>query len=283
MIVEVDGHQANAATGGVDMAGRDDQPVMVLLHGAGMDATVWQLQTRYLNHHGLRAVAVDLPGHGRSAGEPLTSIPDLADWVARFLDAAGIGSANVAGHSMGSFIGLELAARHPDRVAALTLLGTANAMPVHPDLLTAAEDELDKAAALMASWGHAKPAHIGLNPTPGLWMLGGARALVETSAPGVLATDFRACADYDGARHRAGEVTCPVRVVIGNGDKMTPPKATAKLVAALEAGPAPSVEVTTIADAGHMMMVEEPGPVRQLLAEAALQRTSVDDPRAVSR
>lgn len=275
MIVEVDGHQTSAATGGVDLAGRDDQPAMLLLHGAGMDATVWQLQTRYLSHHGLRAIAVDLPGHGRSAGEPLTTIPDLADWVARFLDATGIGSAHVAGHSMGSFIGLELAARHPDRVTTLTLLGAANAMPVHPDLLTAADDELDKAAALMAAWGHAKPAHIGRNPTPGLWMLGGARALVETSTAGALATDFRACTDYGSALDRAGEVTCPVRVVIGAGDKMTPPRATATLVAALEAGPAPSVEVTTIADAGHMMMVEEPGPVRRLLAAAGQPSDSV--------
>ena len=54
----------------------------------------------------------------------------------------------------------------------------------------------------MAAWGHAKPAHVGLNPTPGLWMIGGARALVENSHPGVLATDFRACMAYH--RRRSG-------------------------------------------------------------------------------
>lgn len=271
MKVEVNGRPAHAATGGVDITTSDraDDPVMLLIHGAGMDGTVWQLQTRYLAHHGFRPVAVDLPGHGASEGEPLETIGEMADWVARFAEAAGLTPANVVGHSMGSFIGLELAARHPQHVTSLSLLGTADGMPVHPDLLTASDEQLDKAAALMASWGHAKPAHIGLNPTPGLWMLGGARALVETSEPGALTTDFRACVDYRDAIETAATVTCPVRVVIGAGDKMTPPKAAAKLVAALESGAAESVDVTTLADVGHMMMFEEPRAVRRILAGAS--------------
>ena len=267
MIVDVDGQTVNAATGGVDLAERGDQPVVLLVHGAGMDATVWQLQTRYLGHHGFRAVAVDLPGHGRSEGAPLTSVAAMADWCVRFLDAADLAPAHVVGHSMGSFIGLELAARHPDHVRSLTLLGTADGMPVHPDLLTASTDQLDKAAALMASWGHAKPAHIGLNPTPGLWMLGGARALVEASDPGVLTVDFQACMDYGDALERGGQVACPVRVVIGAGDKMTPPRSAAKLVDAIEAGSAPSVTATTLPGVGHMMMVEDPRSIRRLLAD----------------
>ena len=48
---------------------------------------------------------------------------------------------------------------------------------------------------------------VGVNPTPGLWMLGGARALVENSEPGVLATDFRACMAYGGAEAAAATVT----------------------------------------------------------------------------
>ncbi|MEM9565816.1 MAG: alpha/beta hydrolase [Actinomycetota bacterium] len=276
MIVEVDGLAAHAATGGVDLAGRDDQPAMVLLHGAGMDGTVWQLQTRYLAHRGLRVAAVDLPGHGRSDGEPLGSIEELADWVGRFLDAAGLQPTNVVGHSMGSFIGLDLAARRPELVTSLTLLGTADGMPVHPDLLTASEDRLDEAAALMAAWGHGAPAHVGLNPTPGLWMLGGARALVETSAAGVLTTDFRACMAYGDALDRAAAVTCPISVVVGSGDKMTPPRATAKLIQAIEEGAAPSVEVITLADTGHMMMVESPEPVRRVLVAAA--ETAAQEP-----
>ena len=68
-------HRVFASTGG---RGLDrDAPLTVLIHGAGMDHSVWSLQTRYLAHHGRSVLAVDLPGHGRSGGEPLVTIEDL--------------------------------------------------------------------------------------------------------------------------------------------------------------------------------------------------------------
>ncbi len=263
MIVEVDGLAGHAATGGVDLSGVElarDEPVVLLIHGAGMDSTVWQLQTRYLAYRGFRAVAVDLPAHGRSEGEPLGSIEAMADWVARFVAAAGFGPVHVVGHSMGTFIALELASRHPDLVRSIVLCGTATGMPVHPELLDAAEHDLTRAAALMAAWSHAKPAHVGLNPTPGLWMVGGAQALVERSAPGVLAADFRACMAYEKAEVAAAAVGCPATVVIGRGDKMTPAKSGRTLAAALA-----SVTVIELDDTGHMMMTEHPRAVKRAI------------------
>jgi pimeloyl-ACP methyl ester carboxylesterase len=255
MIVVVDGRDAHASTGGVTPTG--DGPVVVLIHGAGMDGTVWQLQTRYLAHRGVRAVAVDLPDHGRSDGETLATVEEMADWLASFITAAGLGAAHIVGHSMGSFIALELASRHAALTQSITLCGTSTAMPVHPQLLADATDNLPAAAALMAAWGHAKPAHVGLNPTPGLWMLGGAQALVENSRPGVLASDFRACMSYSNALAAAGKVSCPATVVIGLGDKMTPPKGGRALAAAL-----PSATVIELAGIGHSMMTESPRAIR---------------------
>ena len=265
MIVLVDGCEAHASTGGVELSGTD--PVILLIHGAGMDSTVWQLHTRYLAYRGFRAVAIDLPGHGRSDGDPLGSIAEMADWVARFVDAAGLGSVHVVGHSMGTFIALELAGRRGEIVASITLCGTATGMPVHPDLLAAADHDLPAAAALMAAWGHARPAHVGLNPTPGLWMLGGARALVETSKPGVLAADFRACMAYDGAAAAATLVTCPATVVIGLDDKMTPARSGRTLAAAI-----PGARVVELADTGHSMMIENPRAVRQAVLAGVRSR-----------
>jgi pimeloyl-ACP methyl ester carboxylesterase len=259
MIVEVDGADAHAATGGVDVSG-SDEPVVLLIHGAGMDSTVWQLQTRYLAHRGLRAVAIDLPAHGRSGGEPLTSIEAMADWVVRFTAAAEFGPVHVVGHSMGTFIALELVSRHADIVSSITLCGTATGMPVHPELLDAAEHDLRRAAALMAAWGHAEPAHTGPNPTPGLWMTGGARALVEIGRPGVLATDFRACMAYERAVDAAGDVTCPATVVIGQGDKMTPAEGGRAIGTALR-----SSTVIELADTGHSMMTENPTAVKRAI------------------
>jgi pimeloyl-ACP methyl ester carboxylesterase len=262
MIVSVDSISAHASTGGVSVAGSVD-PVVLLIHGAGSDSTVWQLQTRYLAYRGFRAVAVDLPGHGRSAGVALDSVEAMADWVSRFVTAAGFDSVHVVGHSMGTFIALELASRYAHITKSITLFGTATGMPVHPDLLDAAANDLPAASALMASWGHDKPAHVGSNPTPGLWMLGGARALVENSIPGVLAADFGACVSYANATNAAGAVTCPATVVIGLGDKMTPPKGGRALAAAL-----PSCRVVELEGTGHSMMTENPRAVKQAIVES---------------
>jgi pimeloyl-ACP methyl ester carboxylesterase len=82
----VDDRTVHAATGAVPLEGRDE-PLVVLLHGSGMDRSVWSQQTRWLAHHGTRALAVDLPGHGDSEGPALTSVGDLAAWAAALADA----------------------------------------------------------------------------------------------------------------------------------------------------------------------------------------------------
>jgi len=280
MKIELDGATIHAATGGVDIAaaGSGDgpsRPVVLLVHGAGMDGTVWQNQTRFLAHRNLRAVAVDLPAHGRSEGEPLKSIADMADWTARFIEAAGLadraGGIHVVGHSMGTFIGLELARRHRKLVRSLILLGTADAMPVHPELISSSENALEKASALMSAWSHGRSAHVGLNPVPGMWMLGGARALVENSRPGTLTADFAACADYTEAGPALVEVTTgadapPVLIVVGREDKMTPPAGAKRLMAAVDDGDA--VTSTMIPAVGHMMMTENPRAVREIILNA---------------
>ena len=75
---------AFAATGG--RAFDKSLPAVVMLHGAGMDRTVWSLQARYLAHHGRAVLALDLPGHGKSAGPALGSIPETADWLGKLLE-----------------------------------------------------------------------------------------------------------------------------------------------------------------------------------------------------
>src|SRR6185437_11043963 len=92
------------------------QPSVVFLHGAGMDHTVWALQTRWFAHHGRNVLALDLPGHGRSAGPPLASIEAMAELVAETLAAARLGPAALIGHSMGALVAVEAAARLGDAV-----------------------------------------------------------------------------------------------------------------------------------------------------------------------
>src|SRR3954447_25233925 len=137
MQLSVNGTEAFAATGGREFD--RSQPTIVLLHGAGFDHTAWALHSRWFAHHGYGVLAPDMPGHGRSSGAALRTIGEMADWTAALLEAAGVATATLVGHSMGSLVALETAARHPKKASALGLLGTAASMSVGPDLLKAAE------------------------------------------------------------------------------------------------------------------------------------------------
>jgi len=251
MYLEVDGAQVFAHTGGrpFDAA----RPALVLIHGAGTDHTFWGLQTRYFAHHGFSILALDLPGHGHSHGPALTTIDGLADWLWRVLDAVGAKTAALAGHSMGSLIALAAGAKRPASTRALVLVGTAEKIAVHEDLLAAGECGDPRAFDMIVDWGFGKPAHLGGHQAPGLWMQGSGLALLRASAPGVLAADLAACDSYEGAVAAARQITCPVLLLLGATDRMTPLRATKALVDVLA-----RAETKVLPATGHMIMVERP-------------------------
>ena len=251
MQLSVNGIDTFIATGG--RAFDASQPTLVLLHGAGFDHTTWALHSRWFAHHGYGVLAPDLPGHGRSGGAPLSTIADMADWTAALLDAAGTAKAWLVGHSMGSLIALETAARHPARVSALTLIGTAATMTVGPDLLRAAEANDHGAVDMVSIWGLGYQAELGGSLAPGLWMHGGAQRVLEQSRPGVLFSDLAACNAYQGALAAAAKITVPATIILGERDMMTPAKTGRALAAAL-----PNSRTIVLRGAGHMMMVERP-------------------------
>jgi len=266
MQIDVDGVPVFAHTGGQPFDAT--RPALVLLHGAGSDHTFWGLQTRYFAHHGYAVLALDLPGHGRSQGPALTSVEAMAGWLWRVLDVLGAESAALAGHSMGSLIALAAAAQRPAAVRALVLVGTAERVAVHEDLLTAAAALDPKAFDLIVDWGFGKPAHRGGHQAPGLWQLGGGRALLGAGPPGALSCDLAACDVYDGALAAAQQVTCPVLLLLGASDRMTPPRTARALAERL------AVSETKILPAtGHMIMVERPNETIDAIDEF-LQRVA---------
>jgi pimeloyl-ACP methyl ester carboxylesterase len=267
--VVVDQHRVHLRTGGVASAA--GAPTIVLVHGAGMDGTVWSQQTRYLSMRGVRALAIDLPAHGQSDGPPISSVAELANWLAQVIDTLNLHDVVIAGHSMGTFMALEVAARFPNLVKSVALFGTATAMPVHPDLIDAAEHDVPRAASLMTGWSHAAGSRLGRNPTPGMWMTGGVRALVERSKPGVLLTDLLACSSYADAEARAASISCPALVAIAAQDKMTPAKSGRAMAKAMVRSHA--VELLEMPNAGHMSLTEEPKLVREALLRLALADT----------
>jgi pimeloyl-ACP methyl ester carboxylesterase len=251
MQLSVNGIETFVATGGREFD--TSQPTVVFLHGAGFDHTTWALHSRWFAHHGHGVLAPDLPGHGRSVGAPLPTIAAMADWTAGLLDAAGASTAHLIGHSMGSLIALETAARHPARVSALSLIGTAATMTVGPDLLKAAEANDHDAIDMVSIWGLGYQAQLGGSLAPGLWMHSGAQRVLEQCRPGVLFNDLSACNAYQNALAAAAKITVPATLILGERDMMTPARAGKALAAAL-----PNARTVVLPGAGHMMMVERP-------------------------
>ena len=254
MEISVQGKTVFYGTGG--RAHDPALPWVIFIHGAAMDHTAWALQARFFAHHDRNVVALDLPGHGRSEGPAKASVGDLADWIGELIDALGAEQAALVGHSLGSLASLELAARRSDKVRALAMLGTASPMPVGQPLLDAAEANDHSAFDMITIYGHAKRSLVGGNPTPGMWMSGGALRLLERVPPGVLYTDFCACNDYEGGLEAADKVSCPTLLLLGAQDKMTPPRAAKALADAIEGS-----ETVILKSCGHMMMGEGPDEV----------------------
>ena len=262
MYLIVSGAKAFAGTGGRNFD--PSLPLFVFVHGAGLDHTVWALLARWFAHRGCGVLAPDLPGHGHSAGEPLGSIAALADWTAALIAAAQAGSATIIGHSMGCLIAMETAARHPDKVGALGLIGAAAAMPVAPDLLDAARANDHAAIDMMAIWGHGFRAGLGGSLAPGLWMMQTAERLLERSRPGVLFKDLSACNAYGDGLASAAKVPVPAVVVLGERDAMTPAKRGRELASALC-----NARTVVLKGAGHMLLSERPDEVLAALRALA--------------
>jgi pimeloyl-ACP methyl ester carboxylesterase len=262
MLLNVQGNDAYCYTGG--KAFEPALPTAVFIHGAQNDHSVWVLQTRYFAHHGFVVLAVDLPGHGRSKGAPLTSVEAMADWLLALLDATGVQKATLIGHSMGSLIALETAFRAPARVSKLAMIATAYPMKVSAALLDAALNDEQAAIDMVNIWSHSSIAQKPSNPGPGFYVMGGAQRLMQhiarQSPARVFHTDFAACNAYANGEVAAKSVTCPVQLLLGKRDMMTAPKASTTLSRAM-----PHCSTTLLDHCGHDLMAEQPDAVLDTL------------------
>ena len=237
-------HRASAAVGAVPL---------VFVHGAGGSHQHWLYQVRDLP--GVPTFALDLPGHGQSAGRGHDSIQDYAGWLVAFLDAAGLDRAILAGHSMGGAIALHVALHDPARVAGLALLATGARLRVAPGLLDAIRQDLASAVGLMGEWAY------GPSAAPEMVRLG--QRQLEAAGPDVLYGDFAACDKFD-VLDRLGEISAPTLVLCGTLDRMTPTKYSTTLRDRI-----PGASLHLVEGAGHMLMVEKPAAVAGALASFA--------------
>ena len=223
---------------------------LVLVHGAGGDHTHWPAALRRLA--GVTVYALDLPGHGRSAGRGRTSIEDYADTVHLFVQTLGLKRASLVGHSMGGAIAQTLALRRPVWLVGVVLIGTGARLPVDPRILEALQNNFEAAVDILCQWAY--------GPTAGQQMQRQGRQLLLRTAPTVMRGDYAACAAFD-ITDRVGDIALPALIVTGSADQMTPPSCGEYLHSRIAGS-----QWVEIKGGGHMLAVEKPLEVAQAVA-----------------
>jgi len=142
-------------------------------------------------------------------------------------------------------------------------------MKVSDALLSTAREQPLRAIDLVNNLSHATIATKPSFPGPGMWVHGGARALMRRVLAGgsglegrnLFEHDFRLCDAYANGLQAAAQVRCPVTLILGERDQMTSPKSTRELAAALRA------KIVTL-PAGHSLMTEAPDGVLNAVRQA---------------
>jgi len=225
---------------------------VVFVHGAAGSHLHWGLQVHALYEHA-RAVALDLPGHGRSDPPGRNSVEAYRDVVLGLLDALGFDRAVIVGHSMGGAIAQTLALSHPDRVAGLGLVGTGARLRVLPAILDGVLSEHAAIAQLVVENSYAS----GLDPE----FQQRAEAEFCACPPHVTHGDFSACNQFD-VMARLAEIRAPTLVLCGREDRMTPVKYSVYLATHI-----PNAHLVIVDHAGHSVMIEQPDETNAALID----------------
>ena len=225
---ELQGCRIHAITGG-------SGPPVILLHGLAGSSAWWRYTMPELARH-FTTHAPDLVGFGRSRGPLDATIADRAELLALWMDAAALTRAHVIGHSMGAQIAIHLAARFPERVDKLVLVGAAG-VP-RPIAITQAVRLLAEIIPPRA-WG--TPRFIP-------------RIAVDTLRAGPFSV-ARAAASIlqDDVRPLLQRISAPTLLVWGALDGLTPLRDGKYMSTQI-----PNARLLVLEGAAHMPMVDQP-------------------------
>lgn len=235
--------------------GKGSQAV-VLLHGYLESLEIWEKFGGMLGKQ-FRVLEIDLPGHGWSdwAARETITVDYMADCVAAVLEKANVKSATIVGHSMGGYVALALAQRHPRLIEGLVLFhSTPNG-----DSPEKCEDRLREIAAIEAG---KKELLSTINPGRGFAPANLKRCqetIDELSQQIMLTDDTAIIATLKGLMEREDRndffdtVTYPTLMIFGKNDNYIPVEA-AKAMAERH----PKSQVAWLEKSGHMGFIEEP-------------------------
>lgn len=226
------------------------QPI-VFIHGVGGSSQYWYFQREYLKNR-MKVILIDLPGHGRSTGNGITSIEEGRDAVLNVILKKGIRQPYIVGHSMGGGIALSLATTQPELFKGLALICTGAKLRVLPAILDGVmKDKETIVRMIMMEYAFSKKA-------PQKMKENGFRDMMNSSAE-VIYQGFMACHRFS-AVGSLNRISHPVLIIAGRDDLLTPPSYSEYLHREIKGS-----DLVIVDDAGHMVMIEQPDAVNRAL------------------
>jgi pimeloyl-ACP methyl ester carboxylesterase len=232
------------------------QPTLVLLHAFPFDREMWLPQLKAFAGTA-RVLAIDLPGFGESAPSQVTfTVESAADTVAKLLDAVtGTGRVVIGGLSMGGYVAMAFARRHPYRVAGLILADTRS----EPDD-AAARQGREKTIAQVTEVGASgiidqmlpkllSDATRANRPD----VVSTVRRIASRQTTEAVVAGLLALRDRPDATPGLDMVTVPTLILVGEHDAITPPVLVAGMSTRISGS-----RVVTIPGAGHLSNLENP-------------------------
>jgi pimeloyl-ACP methyl ester carboxylesterase len=242
---------------GVEITGSG--PALVLLHAFPLDRRMWTDAVAALSATH-RVIALDARGFGESAlGDDPPALERLADDVIGLLDSLGVPMASVLGLSMGGYVALALAARHPARLASLILCDT-RAGADSPEGKRGRDQAIAAVRADLTAYLDAMPKRL-LGPRADASTVVRTRALMDARLDGVVWA-LAAMRDRPDRSAELSAIDCPTLVVVGVDDAMTPPAEARAMAGAIRG--ARLIEIPT---AGHLSNLEAPAAFNLAVAE----------------
>ncbi|MBI9044201.1 MAG: alpha/beta hydrolase [Anaerolineaceae bacterium] len=221
-----------------------DQPIIILIHGAGGVYLNWPAEFRRIK--GYKVCAVDLPGHGRSNGTALQSVEAYVDNLEKFLDALEIFHFIPVGHALGGAIALSLALRNPKRVKALALISSSAYFGNVDDIVELLSSKSTRGLAIKLI------ERMIISKKTSELVRNISLELIEQTRQGVLYGDWLACKKFD-RKDKLGDIEIPTWLAVGSNDQFTPQAYSKYIFERI-----PNSEMEVIPGGGHMLMMEEP-------------------------
>lgn len=249
--------------------GPRDGPALLLIHGFPFDRAMWRFQVAPLTAAGYRVVVAELPGFGRSEvigrqEVPLDSVEAMAAELLRLLDRLRIAKVVPVGFSMGGYVALALAAAAKDRLAGLALVDTraeadsAEAKAKRDETIAAVHAHGTRALALAMMGNQLTDA----TRTSERLLAEEVRTMMLRQPKATVAAALKAMRDRPDRRDLLPSLDCPVLVLVGEHDKVTPLDSAKTLLGASRKG-----ELKVIEGAAHLTPMERPDEVNEALLD----------------